>query len=1367
MSGDPVPVSDDFAAGTLDPVWRIEGPAGTSAAVGFAAADGFLELVTADGDHDVWGENNSARALQAMANVNFTVEACFLSTPTEAFQIQGILVEQDADTYLRFDTFSNGSTLYAYAAVIRDGVPAKKINVALSDPAPYLRVERQGDLWIFSTATDGNTWTEVGRFTAAITVTAAGPFAGNVGDADGFTARVDYVEFANDPIADEDGTYVPPPLPPVATDDAYDLLAEESITILVADLLANDRDGNDDALNLVGFTPPAHGTLVDNADGTLTYTPGPGPLQSDSFTYTVSDGTLTDSASVVLTAPPPVPVSDDFAAGTLDPVWRIEGPAGTSAAVGFAAADGFLELVTADGDHDVWGENNSARALQAMANVNFTVEACFLSTPTEAFQIQGILVEQDADTYLRFDTFSNGSTLYAYAAVIRDGVPAKKINVALSDPAPYLRVERQGDLWIFSTATDGNTWTEVGRFTAAITVTAAGPFAGNVGDADGFTARVDYVEFANDPIADEDGTYVPPPLPPVATDDAYTVQQDEALVIATIDGVLANDVDHNGDDLFASIATGPSKGTLTLSADGSFIYTPFAGSSGTDTFTYTVSDGNGGADTATATLLILNPVDVFSDDFSGGALSPGWSFKGIAGTAGLAEADGEGYLVIVSPAGVPVDAYNTLTTPRVVQQIDDGDFQVSIRLLNEPEVDNQEHGLLLIEDDQNWLRFDVAYTTPRGLVLIVGVIEDDDRSLPLFKRISPGEVTHLRVTRTDNTFVFETSGDGAAWTEVLSLVSDVAPSEIGPFAGSTSLDATPTPGFVSKIDWFQSSTAPIVDEDGDIISPVNTAPVAGNDVIPVAGSDPLVISIAGLLSNDADGNEDALSLVRFTQPGVGTLVNHGDGTLIYTPPQGTFHGDSFTYTVSDGTLTDTATVTLFDPINVWYGDTQRFGSPGEAQRWVNILGEVSGDIANLSYSLNGGPVEVLSIGPDTRRLHGAGEFNIEIDYEDLDGSATHDVVTIIAEYADGTLITENVTIDYEDGAVWSPNYTIDWDSVANIQDVAQIVDGTWTIADGGVRPVDTGYDRVIALGDASWDNYEVRLSVTTHDLTAIDPRGRDGGGFAVGALWTGHTDSPVSGWQPRAGWEPGAIFFYTDDDGNGVGEYRLHAANDFSPPLVRETALLEEGATYNIVMRVEQVGLYDRSYQVKIWQEGTHEPTGWTVEGIETFDLTEAPLTGGIYLNAHYHDVTFNDVSVSEIPGSDIVQGGTDADVLMAVDVSDFSPGLGEIDVFVTGDGADMVVLGANSVVYYDDGQSSTAGLDDYGLVWDFKPLSDNVRLAGNATDYLLVEDAADLAPGTAIWRDADDDEPELIGLLHNVYGLSLTDGTFIFDGLI
>jgi hypothetical protein len=52
-------------------------------------------------------------------------------------------------------------------------------------------------------------------------------------------------------------------------------------------------------------------------------------------------------------------------------------------------------------------------------------------------------------------------------------------------------------------------------------------------------------------------------------------------------------------------------------------------------------------------------------------------------------------------------------------------------------------------------------------------------------------------------------------------------------------------------------------------------------------------------------------------------------------------------------------------IDVWYGEEQTFGSLGNPQEWVNIMGNVSDSdgIASLSYSLNGGAAIPSICGP--------------------------------------------------------------------------------------------------------------------------------------------------------------------------------------------------------------------------------------------------------------------------------------------------------------------------------------------------------------------------------------------------------------------
>jgi VCBS repeat-containing protein len=91
---------------------------------------------------------------------------------------------------------------------------------------------------------------------------------------------------------------------------------------------------------------------------------------------------------------------------------------------------------------------------------------------------------------------------------------------------------------------------------------------------------------------------------PVATADAYSIDEDGSLVVAALQGVLANDSDVEGTALTAQLLTAPAHGGLSLAADGSFVYTPDAQFSGADSFTYQASDGVDLSAAATVSLTV-------------------------------------------------------------------------------------------------------------------------------------------------------------------------------------------------------------------------------------------------------------------------------------------------------------------------------------------------------------------------------------------------------------------------------------------------------------------------------------------------------------------------------------------------------------------------------------------------------------------------------------------------------------------------------------------------------------------------------------------------------------------------------------------
>ncbi len=102
--------------------------------------------------------------------------------------------------------------------------------------------------------------------------------------------------------------------------------------------------------------------------------------------------------------------------------------------------------------------------------------------------------------------------------------------------------------------------------------------------------------------------------PPVAVDDAYTTTVDTVLTVP-VPGVLLNDTDADSDPLTAVLDTGPVSGSLSLSADGSFIYTPTVGFSGTVSFSYHANDGAGGTGNDSNIATVIIAVEEAEDKF--------------------------------------------------------------------------------------------------------------------------------------------------------------------------------------------------------------------------------------------------------------------------------------------------------------------------------------------------------------------------------------------------------------------------------------------------------------------------------------------------------------------------------------------------------------------------------------------------------------------------------------------------------------------------------------------------------------------------------------------------------------------------------
>ncbi|MGB3401231.1 MAG: DUF4347 domain-containing protein, partial [Microcoleaceae cyanobacterium] len=78
--------------------------------------------------------------------------------------------------------------------------------------------------------------------------------------------------------------------PPVADDDNYTTPLDTPLTINTPGVLEGDTDADGDPLTVAIATEPSSGSVTLNPDGSFSYTPNPGFIGDDSFTYIANDG---------------------------------------------------------------------------------------------------------------------------------------------------------------------------------------------------------------------------------------------------------------------------------------------------------------------------------------------------------------------------------------------------------------------------------------------------------------------------------------------------------------------------------------------------------------------------------------------------------------------------------------------------------------------------------------------------------------------------------------------------------------------------------------------------------------------------------------------------------------------------------------------------------------------------------------------------------------------------------------------------------------------------------------------------------------------------------------------------------------------
>src|SRR3989339_1970599 len=119
--------------------------------------------------------------------------------------------------------------------------------------------------------------------------------------------------------------------------------------------------------------------------------------------------TFNQSSNPVIIIEPDISIkSDDFNSCSLNNIWTFIDPVGD----GSYSINGtnLLISVPSGTNHDVWTAGNKApRIMQNINNTDFEIEAKFESTLTIRNQLQGIIIEQDINNFMRIDYYTDGT----------------------------------------------------------------------------------------------------------------------------------------------------------------------------------------------------------------------------------------------------------------------------------------------------------------------------------------------------------------------------------------------------------------------------------------------------------------------------------------------------------------------------------------------------------------------------------------------------------------------------------------------------------------------------------------------------------------------------------------------------------------------------------------------------------------------------------------------------------------------------------------------------------------------------------------------------------------------------------------------
>jgi hypothetical protein len=373
---------------------------------------------------------------------------------------------------------------------------------------------------------------------------------------------------------------------------------------------------------------------------------------------------------------------------------------------------------------------------------------------------------------------------------------------------------------------------------------------------------------------------------PQATAQSVTTNEDTALEV-TLAGA---DIETTPASLSFAIVTGPAHGTLS-GAPPNVTYTPAANYNGADSFTFTVTDrgdpDNCGAPvlgscdsvrTSAAATVSINVSAVNDAPVAQGQSVTTSEDTAKAITLAATDVDSEG--LAYSIAAGPSNGTLAGTPPNVTYT---------------PGANFYGQDSFTFKANDGTLDSNVATVS-------IAVNAVNDAPVANDQSVLTNEDTPVAITLTASDV------DSAALT-----FSVVTPPAHGQLTGSApNLTYTPAPNYFGPDAFTFKANDSLLDSNVATVSiavtPVTEPPVAVDDAAETSEDTPVTIDV---LANDADVDEDALTVISVTTPAHGTAVINQDSTVTYTPAANFFGEDSFDYTVSDGQGgTDTATVTV-------------------------------------------------------------------------------------------------------------------------------------------------------------------------------------------------------------------------------------------------------------------------------------------------------------------------------------------------------------------------------------------------------------------------------------------------------------------------